>query len=325
MLRKSGCRPFPCLVFLTIVPNAFAAASGSPSTAEECLACHNDPDLKKETGGGRYRSLFVEPADLAQSAHRGLVCAECHADILEAPHTEIPRTIRCGACHRKSRETISESAHAKLGGSGSSASCIACHGSHRIQKIAADGNIICASCHGRQAKQMAAGIHAGSGGGRTRNLPTCATCHATHAVKSHRDPVSPTNRSQIHDTCARCHADPRVIAKERIARPRVVALFAQSIHGQAILQKGNLAAATCTDCHGAHEIRRAADPASAIFKQNVAITCKRCHDDAAGQFQASVHGGGPSHAGCSRHRHVLIATGSTGSPPPAPRDRGWRR
>lgn len=167
---------------------------------------------------------------------------------------------------------------------------------------------------------MAAGIHADSSGEKTRRLPTCTTCHTTHAATSHRDPASPTHRSRIHDLCARCHADPKVIAKERIVRPRAVALFAQSIHGQAILQKGNLAAATCTDCHGAHEIRRAADPASAIFKRNVAVTCQRCHDDAAGQFRTSVHGeavsrgvfAAPTCTDC-HGEHGITATRASGS------------
>ncbi|MDE2179472.1 MAG: cytochrome b/b6 domain-containing protein [candidate division NC10 bacterium] len=259
-------------LFLTTVPNAVASVSELPSTSEECLACHNDPD------------------DLLQSAHKELACAKCHSDIPEGPHTERPQPVRCGACHLTPHNEIPKSAHAKLGGSGDSATCIACHGSHRIRKIVADADTICASCHGRQATQMAAGIHAGRREERTRNLPTCVTCHTAHTVRSRRDPASPTHRSHIHETCARCHADPKVIAQERIARPRVVALFEQSIHGQAILQKGNLAAATCTDCHGAHEIRRGADPVSTIFKKNVATTCSRCHGDEAGQFRDSVHG-----------------------------------
>lgn len=267
---------FLAWLFFTIVPNAFAAAAESPAAPHECSVCHNDP------------------TDLVQSAHKGLACAECHSDISESPHTETPQPVRCTSCHRKLHETVSENAHAALGGGRPSANCIACHGSHQIRKTAADANGICASCHGGQATQMAVGIHAAGRVETTRNLPTCVTCHTAHAVKSRRDPLSPIHRSQIHETCARCHADPKIIAQERIARPRVVALFEQSIHGQAILQKGNLAAATCTDCHGAHEIRRGVDPASAIFKGHVAATCSRCHGNEAAQFRDSVHGGAVS-------------------------------
>ena len=273
-----------------MAPSAVAAPPEPSSASEECLTCHNDPDLKKEAAGGRDRSPLVDPADLAHSAHNTLGCVKCHLDIPEGPHTETVQPVRCGACHSGSHKKVVGSAHATLGGTSPSANCIACHGSHRIQNIAVDAGVLCASCHSRQAKQMAAGIHAENRGEPVRNLPTCVTCHTAHTVKLRRDPSSPTHRSQIHETCARCHADPKVIAQERIARPRAVALFEQSIHGQAILQKGNLAAATCTDCHGAHEIRRGADPVSTIFKANVAATCSRCHGDEAAQFRDSVHG-----------------------------------
>jgi cytochrome b subunit of formate dehydrogenase len=167
---------------------------------------------------------------------------------------------------------------------------------------------------------MAASIHAGGREENARNLPTCTTCHSAHTVRSHRDPVSPTHRSRIHETCAHCHADPTVIAKERIARPRAVTLFTESIHGQAILKKGNLAAATCSDCHGAHEIRRAADPQSTIFKQHVAATCQSCHKDEASQFQTSVHGeaitrgifAAPTCTDC-HGEHTITATRAEGS------------
>lgn len=278
-------------LLLTAVPDAVAADTQPPLTSDECLACHSDPELKRETVETRSTSLFVEPTDLAQSAHRTLTCAKCHADIPEGPHAEPPEPVRCRACHRVSHEQVPKSAHARLGGAGPSASCIACHGSHRIPKVTAAADAICASCHASQTQQMEAGIHAGRGGrDGTRNLPTCVTCHTAHTVTSRRDPASPIHRSQIHETCARCHADPKIIAQERISRPRVVALFEQSIHGQAIVQRGNLAAATCTDCHGAHEIRRGADPASTIFQGNVASTCSRCHGDEAEQFRNSVHG-----------------------------------
>jgi cytochrome b subunit of formate dehydrogenase len=155
--------------------------------------------------------------------------------------------------------------------------------------VAGKPDALCATCHETETSQMAASIHAMARGDGKRNLPSCTTCHTAHAVKSHQDPTSPTNRTRIHETCATCHADPKVIAEERIARPRVIPLFEQSIHGRAIRQ-GRVEAATCTDCHRAHEIRRGTDPASSIFKANVAATCGQCHGRVAEQFRASVHG-----------------------------------
>lgn len=266
------------------------ARAQPPPAAEECLACHADPGLQRGTPvPGRPGSVFVDAGALQASAHRRLDCVACHATAT-APHEERLPPVRCETCHTKPHEELPGSVHAGLGGRVPGAACVACHGSHQVRPAAADGNAICTTCHRRAATQVAASIHATARGDGKRTLPTCTTCHTAHAVKSRRDPASPTHRGRIHETCAICHADPKVIREERIARPRVVALFEQSVHGRAIREKGNLKAATCTDCHGGHEIRRAADPASTIFKRNVTTTCSQCHPNQAGQFRTSVHG-----------------------------------
>ena len=287
---KAGAGVFFLWLFLTGMPDVHAAAREPTPSSEECLACHSDQDLKKEIGKGQFVSLFVDSAHLARSPHNTLTCAKCHVGIPEGPHAEQVPKVRCDTCHRKPHEEMLGSVHARLDGKGPSGRCIACHGTHDMRRVAGDGSTICSACHRREATQTARGIHVTARGEGNRNLPTCVTCHTAHAVKSRRDPASPTSRGHIHETCATCHGDPQVIAQEHIARPRVVPLFEQSIHGRAIREKGKLTAATCTDCHGAHEIRRAADPASTIFKRNVATTCSQCHSGEAQRFRLSVHG-----------------------------------
>lgn len=303
-----------------LVARGEARAQGSPA-AEECLACHSDRELRREAPArGRSASVFVDAGALHGSAHGRLDCAACHEGAT-APHEARLPPVRCDACHSKPREEGSASIHARLGGGGPSGACIACHGSHQVRPAAADGNAVCTTCHRQAATAVAASIHATAQGAGKRTLPTCTTCHTAHAVRSRRDPASPTHRARIHETCAICHADPKVIREERIARPRVVALFEQSVHGRAIREKGNLEAATCTDCHGGHAIRRGADPGSTIFKRNVAATCSRCHADEAGQFRTSVHGdavsrgvfAAPTCTDC-HGEHAITATRDPGSP-----------
>ncbi len=227
------------------------------ATNAVCLACHQMASLAKKRAG-----LSVPPAHLDGSAHARLACTQCHAAARSLPHAPKLEQVRCDGCHQKPNTDMPKSVHAMLGDTGASAGCVACHGAHQVQPVATDGNPLCTTCHRGEAMRVAASIHATARGDGKRNLPTCTTCHTAHAVKSSRDPASPTSRAHIHETCATCHADPKVIAQERIARPRVIALFEQSIHGRAIREKGKLDAATCTDCHGGHEIRRAADPGS---------------------------------------------------------------
>lgn len=277
-----------CVSAVILLAGVFPTlAAGESPSADDCLACHSDRDLQRSAPGpGRAASVFVDAAAIEASVHGGLECVACHVTAT-APHDERLPAARCDACHEQIPHQVTNSVHAVLGEG--SAACTACHGSHQIQSVAGKPDALCATCHETEAKQVAASIHATARGNGKRTLPTCTTCHTTHSVKSHRDPASPTNRAHIHETCAKCHGNPRVIAEERIARPRVVPLFEQSIHGRAIL-RGRLEAATCTDCHRAHEIRRGADPSSSIFKANVVGTCGQCHAEEAKQFRVSVHG-----------------------------------
>ena len=98
----------------------------------------------------------------------------------------------------------------------------------------------------------------------------------------HAEKLKPVN-------CATCHEQP---VKE----------YAATVHGKA-RKGGNNVAATCTDCHGTHDILQAKNPASRTNHANIEATCSRCHgDDAtmakgklpsgsvAGKFHDSIHG-----------------------------------
>jgi hypothetical protein len=45
--------------------------------------------------------------------------------------------------------------------------------------------------------------------------------------------------------------------------------------------------AVCIDCHGVHGIRRANDPESSVFRENLLVTCQKCHPDATTNFPTS--------------------------------------
>ena len=52
--------------------------------------------------------------------------------------------------------------------------------------------------------------------------------------------------------------------------------YQESVHGK-LIASGNDKAAVCSDCHGNHDIRRANDPTSPVFRANVPKTCSKCH------------------------------------------------
>ncbi|MFQ5772310.1 MAG: cytochrome c3 family protein, partial [bacterium] len=64
-----------------------------------------------------------------------------------------------------------------------------------------------------------------------------------------------------------------------------------SVHGIAVLSEQNFDAATCTSCHGSHEIRTMDDPRSPIYWKNVPETCGQCHGQIYEQYTESVHWG----------------------------------
>jgi len=68
-----------------------------------------------------------------------------------------------------------------------------------------------------------------------------------------------------------------------------ISSYEKSVHGQA-QKHGNDDAATCTDCHGGHEMMKGSNPSSLVARKNVASTCGQCHLDVVAQYKESIHG-----------------------------------
>ena len=121
---------------------------------------------------------------------------------------------------------------------------------------------------------------------------TCIDCHSRNGdmttVLQAADPKSPINRSNIAETCGRCHGDKSVMQGSGIS-DRPFLSYRESVHAKAQAQ-GNISAAVCTDCHNSHDIRPASDPQSPIAKVNIPGTCSKCHKSESAEFMQSVHG-----------------------------------
>ena len=131
----------------------------------------------------------------------------------------------------------------------------------------AQQDVSCYHCHTNVVNQFRKNIHYEMGF-------TCANCHGgsveTNAsVISYNvmsgDFVGRPTRHNITTICEKCHA-------------KETKDYKQSIHWQQI-EKGHLDAATCTDCHGVHEIRAINDPNSSSNHQNSPATCAKCHSN----------------------------------------------
>jgi formate dehydrogenase gamma subunit len=120
----------------------------------------------------------------------------------------------------------------------------------------------------------------------------CVDCHTRDrdltTILPASDPKSTINRTNIAETCGRCHGDKSVMKGSGIS-DRPFLSYRESVHAKALAQ-GNVSAAVCTDCHRSHDILPAADPQSPIAKANIPGTCSKCHQAESAEFMQSVHG-----------------------------------
>jgi cytochrome b subunit of formate dehydrogenase len=261
------------------------AARAALPTNEECLTCHSQTDLSRSTPG-RPASVYVDAARLAASAHRSVACASCHTGATSLAHPERLPRVRCSSCHAEVGRQLAGGAHAKLAAEGEDA-CVTCHGTHDVKPAARAGQEACAGCHAGIVAQYRGSVHGVALAHGDTDASTCKDCHGSvHAARSHLDPAAPTYRANLAATCARCHADRELVVRRKITIPEAVALYRRSVHGRS----SNPKAATCNDCHESHDLRRASDPASSIYRTNIPKTCGRCHGAEAEAYAIGVHG-----------------------------------
>jgi cytochrome b subunit of formate dehydrogenase len=257
-------------------------------TNDDCLACHNDPSMTKDENGKQV-SLAVDEKKFLASIHGQMfTCVDCHTDVKEIPHSTTPSKPSCAQCHADEQKKYDAGVHAKAvkAGVGQAARCVDCHGGPHEILPAADANskvnqhnipTTCGACHGKQSVMQNTGfstqtvqsfeqsVHGKAISGGNKKAANCADCHGEHDIKPASDPTSPIFKSNVPNTCAKCHETEK---NE----------FMQSIHGKAVLA-GNMHAPVCTDCHGIHTIKSPDDPNSSVSGENLAKnTCAQCHN-----------------------------------------------
>ncbi len=114
-----------------------------------------------------------------------------------------------------------------------------------------------------------------------RKVATCSSCHTAHNVRLASDPLSSIYPANIPYTCGGCHASPSYMAGFPIPTDQL-AKYAASVHGKALLEKEDLGAPACNDCHGNH----GAIPPGA---ESLSHVCGLCHALNADLFAKSPH------------------------------------
>jgi formate dehydrogenase gamma subunit len=267
------------LVYLALT---LASAGALPPGDEQCLACHSEAGMKSAAG----KSISIDPAKHGASAHAILGCGDCHTAIKDFPHPAKVAKVQCAKCHADEAKAFSGSAHSILGES----ACASCHGS--VHELTTAEKLIpgkCVECHADEVKALASSIHGQAAKSGDPDAPKCESCHGSiHAVKASSEADSTIARKNIADTCAKCHSDAGFLARHRIPVAHPVDSYKQSVHGRAVAVGKE--AASCSSCHGSHDIYPATDTRSSVNRWKVPGTCGQCHKEIAREFNESVHG-----------------------------------
>ncbi len=279
--------------------HVIAGSDVAAQTNESCLTCHAERSLTMEKKG-KTISLFVDAKAFERSAHGLLECVACHENFKpdQIPHARRLVPVACTSCHADEKfVNYAQSVHGTLKAGKPAAACTDCHTTHAIQHISEKGveekkvfaELICARCHAEietkyKASDHGIALHAG-----VKGAPTCIDCHGEHEVVSSTVEAAQTSRKNEATMCLHCHLDNAEVRARVGPSAKFIASYENSVHAQAV-QHGNEAAATCTDCHGSHEMKKGSNPESKVSKNHIAETCGQCHGDVKAEYDASSHG-----------------------------------
>lgn len=280
-----------------------ADAGGEAGPNEMCFGCHGSPALSKELADGSQLELYLDIDVFSTSIHGDkLVCTDCHSSITEFPHPErgyaskraytIAQYESCKRCHFKNYTRTLESVHYEMLARGDIRApvCVDCHGAHDIALPQKRGVVIsqsCAKCHNGIYETYVGSVH-GKALMEENNtdVPTCVECHRAHSIEDARTVAF---QLRTPDLCGGCHSDETLMRKYGISS-NVLKTYLQDFHGMTITllkkggQNGAPVTATCTDCHGIHDITKTDNPYSRVMKANLVKTCQKCHVGANDRF-----------------------------------------
>lgn len=290
-------------LWLGLVAPVFAAeppkpSAPAPNSTASCLECHSDEKLTMKKAGQKLL-LFIDEKVTAKSAHRSLECIDCHEkfDGESSPHLKPMVSVDCVSCHENTAKK--HAFHPRIAltpmPAGEDTSCTGCHGKHDTAGIKSAAFVFksaqiaaCGKCHEKARDHFAASAHGKALATKAANSPDCLTCHRQPVVAL--APAKPTLAQKLAQTkqCESCHVGKESVAGQALRGTKFVSSFDRSVHGAALIG-GNVEAANCVDCHGAHEMNRAMVASAQMNKLHVADACAQCHEKVAAEFSESAH------------------------------------
>jgi predicted CXXCH cytochrome family protein len=218
-----------------------AAMHAGPTAKNSCMDCHGQLDDPRLSGPTKHF-----PEDI--HATHGLGCVGCHGGNPKDPEMTAMDPDK-GFKGAPARKDIAEL-------------CASCHANAEYMKRYNPQPYIFSMAEFRTSvhcKKIAEG---------DLKVATCTNCHGVHGILPPRDPRSPVYHANVPFTCAKCHNAEYM--KGRTVPTNQLALWRESVHGVALLQKGDMSAPACNNCHGNHG---AVPPKT----RDISVVCANCH------------------------------------------------
>ena len=230
--------------------------------AATCERCHQEPHLTGHPG---------------PETENQVVCTDCHGshdvETVEQMQTGIG-TDRCAECHASSGvELTDQHILTDIVRKGlftdrvDSDYCLSCHSQEGLTLVFANGDELSLTI---DEDALHDSVH---GADNSWQALDCVDCHDRYTFP--HEPVEATSlrdyNLERYTNCAKCHEGHYENTLD-------------SVHGAA-LEAGNLEAAVCTDCHGAHDTPPPGKP-----RESISQTCRQCHSTIYDTYAGSIHG-----------------------------------
>ncbi|MGB6033041.1 MAG: cytochrome c3 family protein, partial [Bacteroidota bacterium] len=261
-----------------------------------CADCH----------GGNPELEDMEESMSEEAGFRGVPDGDDISAICSSCHSSAETMQRFGSTLNTDQFTLlGTSVHGQQDVSGEERilQCTSCHNAHGVVPVDHPSspifplNIVamCSECHSDasymqrynpalpvdQLSKYRTSVHGDLNEKGDPRVAECASCHGGHDIRPAADVKSKVYATAIPATCAECHADSSYMGPYGVATDQYEE-YTQSIHGVALLEKNDLAAPACNDCHGNHG---AIPPGVA----SISKVCGTCHALNAELFAESPH------------------------------------
>ena len=246
--------------------------------SDNCILCHSDADMQDESTlmstekSGDFGPSHLSLVDFLGDAHfrRGLSCSGCHGgstadtDMSDEIYDRWPDT----DTRREDRSWVPDF-------------CGRCHSDPTFMRRYAP------SMPTDQLTKYRSSLHGQLLGQGDSKAAQCLSCHGTHGIRGSQSRLSMVHPQNVPKTCSACHGDAGYMAGYTLPNGNPIPTnqfdqYQTSVHGQALLERGDLGAPACNDCHGNH----AAMPPEVA---HVSQVCRTCHAGNGAAFDGSTH------------------------------------